>query len=43
MSDLTHFNASGEAHMVDVGAKEVTHRVAVTEGHIRMQPETLAL
>lgn len=43
MSDLTHFNESGEAHMVDVGAKDVTRRVAVAEGLIRMLPETLAL
>lgn len=41
MSELTHFNQSGEAHMVDVGDKSVTHRVAVTEGRILMQPETL--
>ncbi len=44
MSDkLTHFNASGEAHMVDVGQKDVTQRVAVAEGCIVMLPETLAL
>ncbi|MEN8178532.1 MAG: cyclic pyranopterin monophosphate synthase MoaC [Pseudomonadota bacterium] len=43
MSKFTHFNASGEAHMVDVGDKTVTHRVAVTEGHISMQAETLRL
>lgn len=43
MSDLTHFNESGEAHMVDVGAKRITHRVAMAEGLIRMRPETLAL
>lgn len=44
MSDkLTHFNASGEAHMVDVGQKDVTRRVAVAEGCIVMLPETLAL
>ncbi|MEW8014358.1 MAG: cyclic pyranopterin monophosphate synthase MoaC [Candidatus Sedimenticola endophacoides] len=43
MSELTHFNASGEAHMVDVGAKEQTRRVAITEGRIRMRPETLAM
>jgi cyclic pyranopterin phosphate synthase len=43
MSDLTHFNAAGEAHMVDVAGKPETHRVAVAEGHIRMRPETLAL
>jgi cyclic pyranopterin phosphate synthase len=42
MSDLTHFNARGEAHMVDVGAKDSTHRVAVAGGEIHMQPETLA-
>jgi cyclic pyranopterin phosphate synthase len=41
MSDLTHFNAAGEAHMVDVGAKAITHRVAVAEGWIYMQPTTL--
>jgi len=44
MSDkLTHFNASGEAHMVDVGQKSVTSRVAVAEGRIVMQPDTLSL
>src|SRR3989344_8165614 len=43
MSKLTHLNESGEAHMVDVGAKEVTARAAVAEGLIRMQPETLRL
>lgn len=42
MSELTHFNAAGEAHMVDVGAKEITHRVAIAEGRITMQPSTLA-
>lgn len=41
MAELTHFNAAGAAHMVDVGDKEVTHRVAVAEGWIRMQPATL--
>ena len=41
MADLTHFNARGEAHMVDVGEKAHTHRVAVAGGVIRMQPETL--
>ena len=40
---LTHFDATGQAHMVDVGAKNETHRVAVAAGTIRMQPETLAL
>ncbi len=43
MSELTHFNARGEAHMVDVGGKEETHRVAVAEGRIAMRPETLAM
>jgi cyclic pyranopterin phosphate synthase len=43
MSDLTHFNQSGEAHMVDVGDKQSTRRIAVTEGRIRMLPETLSL
>ena len=38
---LTHFNAAGEAHMVDVGAKHQTHRIAVASGHILMRPETL--
>jgi len=41
MTKLTHFNKSGEAHMVDVGGKDTTHRIAVTEGQIRMQAETL--
>ncbi|MDH5191188.1 MAG: cyclic pyranopterin monophosphate synthase MoaC [Gammaproteobacteria bacterium] len=43
MAKLTHFNQSGEAHMVDVGDKDATHRVAKAEGHIMMQPPTLAL
>lgn len=42
-SPLTHFDASGQAHMVDVGAKDETARVAVAGGLIRMQPATLAL
>ncbi len=40
---LTHFSASGEARMVDVGGKAITSRVAVAEGRIRMLPETLDL
>jgi len=40
---LTHFNASGEAHMVDVGQKKVTTRTAIADGRIFMQPETLQL
>ena len=43
MAKLTHLNASGEAHMVDVGGKAVTVREAVAEGLIRMQPATLRL
>ncbi len=44
MSDkLTHFNASGEAHMVDVGKKEISQRTAIAEGRIFMQPATLEL
>ncbi|MFK5915074.1 MAG: cyclic pyranopterin monophosphate synthase MoaC [Woeseiaceae bacterium] len=41
MSDLTHFNEQGDAHMVDVGEKKETHRVAVCEGTISMEAETL--
>jgi len=43
MSELTHFNAEGEAHMVDVGDKAVSHRVAIVEGCIRMLPGTHAM
>ncbi|MFT4268151.1 MAG: cyclic pyranopterin monophosphate synthase MoaC [Xenophilus sp.] len=40
---LTHFDAQGQAHMVDVAAKPATHRVAVATGVIEMRAETLAL
>lgn len=40
---LTHIGSSGEAHMVDVGAKDETQRVAVAEGFVVMKPETLAM
>ena len=43
MAKLTHFNQQGEAHMVDVGNKPVSQRVAVAEGTIRMQAATLEL
>ena len=43
MDQLSHFDAAGHAHMVDVGAKDETVRVAVAEGSIRMQAQTLAL
>lgn len=42
-SPLTHFDAQGQAHMVDVGAKPATHRVAIATGRIEMQPATLVL
>ncbi|MBX9717095.1 MAG: cyclic pyranopterin monophosphate synthase MoaC [Burkholderiaceae bacterium] len=42
-SPLTHFDAAGQAHMVDVSAKAETHRVARARGEIRMRPATLAL
>ena len=38
---LTHFDADGKAHMVDVGGKADTHRIAVAAGTIRMKPSTL--
>ena len=41
--DLTHFDAAGHAHMVDVSAKSDTHRVALATGTIRMKAATLAL
>jgi cyclic pyranopterin phosphate synthase len=43
MTELTHFDQSGQAVMVDVGDKPITQRTAVAEGRICMQPETLAL
>ena len=42
-SPLTHFNDAGQAHMVDVGSKDSTHRVARASGRITMQASTLAL
>lgn len=42
-SPLTHFDAQGQAHMVDVAAKAATHRIATAEGRIIMLPATLAL
>ena len=43
MSSLTHFDAQGQAHMVDVGGKPASHRIAIAGGRIEMQPATLAL
>jgi cyclic pyranopterin phosphate synthase len=40
---LTHLDVHGQAHMVDVSGKGETERVAVAEGFVAMQPETLAL
>ena len=41
MSELTHFNAAGDAHMVDISAKADTDRTAITEGFIEMDTSTL--
>ena len=41
MTEFTHFDSAGQAHMVDVGEKRETHRTAVASGLILMQPETL--
>jgi len=43
MSLLTHFDAQGQAHMVDVAAKAHTHRIGIAGGRIEMLPATLAL
>ncbi|MEL6956292.1 MAG: cyclic pyranopterin monophosphate synthase MoaC [Pseudomonadota bacterium] len=43
MSDLTHIGPDGRARMVDITAKDVTDRIAVAEGRVRMAPETLVL
>ena len=43
MSELTHFDEHGQAQMVNVGAKDETHRVAVAEGTIQMAPATFEL
>jgi cyclic pyranopterin phosphate synthase len=40
---LTHFDAAGQAHMVDVGSKAITQRRAIAQGRILMQPATLEL
>ena len=40
--DLTHFDAAGQAHMVDVSAKAETHRRAIAQGKITMQAATFA-
>jgi cyclic pyranopterin monophosphate synthase len=43
MTNTPHFNQAGEAHIVDISEKSVTQRIAITEGYIAMQPETLSL
>lgn len=43
MNELTHFDDTGRARMVDVGDKSETHRIAVASARIRMQPETLEI
>ncbi|WP_321913737.1 MULTISPECIES: cyclic pyranopterin monophosphate synthase MoaC [unclassified Paraburkholderia] len=43
MPELTHFDAAGDAHMVDVGGKAETKRIALASGTIRMLPATFAL
>jgi len=43
MNKLTHFDASGQAHMVNVGDKPNTHRIAIATGKITMQPETFRM
>lgn len=43
MSELTHLDAEGHAHMVDVGEKDVTQREAVARGVVQLRPETLQL
>ena len=43
MSELTHFDEAGQAHMVNVGEKSETHRIAVAGGRIHMQPATFEL
>lgn len=43
MSEFTHFDAAGQAHMVNVAAKAETHRIAKARGSIGMQATTLAL
>jgi len=41
--ELTHFDAAGQAHMVDIGDKPATRRVAIAQGTIEMHPDTLAV
>jgi cyclic pyranopterin phosphate synthase len=43
MTPLTHFDAQGQAHMVDVAGKAATHRIGIAAGRIEMQAATLAI
>ena len=43
MAGFSHFDSDGNAHMVDIGDKDVTERLAIAKVSIEMQPETLAL
>ena len=43
MSRLSHLDSQGQAHMVDVGSKSETRRIATATGHISMQPDTFAM
>ena len=43
MNKLTHFDASGQAHMVNVGDKPNTHRIAIATGKITMLPDTFKM
>jgi cyclic pyranopterin phosphate synthase len=42
MAELTHFNESGRARMVDVSTKASTERIATAQGRVRLKPDTLA-
>ena len=43
MNTLTHFDSTGQAHMVDIHSKQDTHRQAIARGRITMQASTLAM
>ncbi len=43
MAEFTHFDQDGNAHMVNIGLKPATARIAVVKGHVRMHPDTLSM
>jgi cyclic pyranopterin monophosphate synthase len=43
LTHLTHFNTAGQAHMVDVANKNITHRIGIAQGRITMLPATMTL